>query len=214
MSPNILNKEQLKKIIAKNNTTRTDIPEGSSAVLIPIIEKDGELNIIFEERSHSLKFQPGDVCFPGGRVEGNESPQECAVRECIEELYPNNINLSINNPNIEIFAALPPMIGPTGKIVYPFAGFLHDYEFTYSKDEVERIIAYPISFFKENPPLHYPMEKRTYPPEDFPVDLISPGKDYKFYVQKYDMYIYQNTFPVIWGFTGRLLHTFLEMISD
>ena len=160
MSPNILNKEQLKKIIVKNNTTRSDIPEGSSAVLIPIIEKDGELNIIFEERSHSLKFQPGDVCFPGGRVEGNESPQECAVRECMEELFPKS-TYSVNggssnykdndsdHSKIEVFAALPPMIGPTGKIVYPFAGFMHDYEFTYSKDEVERIIAYPISFFKE-----------------------------------------------------------------
>ncbi|MBE5844073.1 MAG: CoA pyrophosphatase [Butyrivibrio sp.] len=203
-------KGQLKTIIEKNNASRTDIPAGSSAVLIPIVEKDGELHIVFEERSHSLKFQPGDVCFPGGKVEGNESPKNCAIRECLEELFPNGTDESY----IEIIAALPPMVGPTGNNVYPFVGFLNNYNFTYSKDEVEQVITYPISFFENNPPLCYPMEKHTVAPSDFPADLVSNGRGYKPIIQKYDMYIYDKTSPVIWGFTGRLLHIFTNMLHN
>ena len=32
------------------------------AVLIPLIEKEGELHILFERRSSRMKTQPGDVC--------------------------------------------------------------------------------------------------------------------------------------------------------
>ena len=39
------------------------------AVLVPLIEKDGEFRILFEVRSPKLKSQPGEVCFPGGAVE-------------------------------------------------------------------------------------------------------------------------------------------------
>ncbi len=210
MNSNKFSKEQLKRIIEKNNSSRTDIPAGSSAVLIPIIEKDGELHIVFEERSHSLKFQPGDVCFPGGKIEGNESPKNCAIRECLEELFPNDADAS----NVEIITALPPMVGPTGNNVYPFVGLLHNYEFTYSKDEVEQVITYPLSFFKDTPPLCYHMEKHTVAPSDFPGDLVSNGKGYKPIIQKYDMYIYDKTTPVIWGFTGRLLNAFINLLSD
>ena len=41
------------------------------AVLVPLIEKDGEFHILFEVRSPKLKSQPGEVCFPGGAVEAN-----------------------------------------------------------------------------------------------------------------------------------------------
>ena len=56
------------------------------AVLIPLIERDGKMHILFERRSSKMKTQPGDVCFPGGRMDPGESPQECALRETEEEI--------------------------------------------------------------------------------------------------------------------------------
>jgi coenzyme A diphosphatase NUDT7 len=47
--------------------------EVSFAVLVPLIEIDGELNIIYEVRSNSIT-QPGEISFPGGRIEEGESP--------------------------------------------------------------------------------------------------------------------------------------------
>ena len=56
------------------------------AVLVPLVEKDGELCLLYEVRASTLRRQPGEVCFPGGLMEGSESPEECALRETWEEL--------------------------------------------------------------------------------------------------------------------------------
>ncbi|MBS5335852.1 MAG: CoA pyrophosphatase, partial [Firmicutes bacterium] len=39
------------------------------SVAIPLIETDKGLSMLFEIRSSKLKTQPGDICFPGGRIE-------------------------------------------------------------------------------------------------------------------------------------------------
>ncbi|HCS11709.1 MAG TPA: CoA pyrophosphatase, partial [Clostridiales bacterium] len=70
----------------------------SFAVLVPMIEIDGELNFIYEVRSNSIT-QPGEISFPGGRIEEGESPKEAAIRETSEELL-------LNKANIEIIAEL------------------------------------------------------------------------------------------------------------
>ena len=56
------------------------------AVLVPLINISGVTYLIFEKRSNKLKRQPGEICFPGGKLEENETMQECAVRETEEEL--------------------------------------------------------------------------------------------------------------------------------
>ena len=56
------------------------------AVLVPVVEWNGKLHLLFEVRSDALRRQPGEVCFPGGRMEEGESPTQCALRETEEEL--------------------------------------------------------------------------------------------------------------------------------
>jgi len=46
------------------------------SVLVPLVEKDGKLNLLFEKRASGLKRQPGEVCFPGGKVEEGETASE------------------------------------------------------------------------------------------------------------------------------------------
>ena len=56
-----------------------------NAVLIPLVETGGELSILFEVRQTGIR-QGGEICFPGGGIEENETAEEAAVREASEEL--------------------------------------------------------------------------------------------------------------------------------
>ena len=58
-----------------------------SAVLIPFVQVDGEWHILFEVRSLTMRKQPGDISFPGGRIDPTDaSPMAAAIRETSEEL--------------------------------------------------------------------------------------------------------------------------------
>ena len=65
------------------------------AVLIPIVATEEGDALLMEVRSENVR-QPGEVCFPGGRIEEDESPEQTAVRETCEELGigPEDIELS------------------------------------------------------------------------------------------------------------------------
>ncbi|MCL6635645.1 MAG: NUDIX domain-containing protein, partial [Peptococcaceae bacterium] len=60
----------------------------TSAVLLPLIEEGGTCSVLFEVRSDNLIRQPGEICFPGGKIEKAETgrPELTAVREAAEEL--------------------------------------------------------------------------------------------------------------------------------
>ena len=38
------------------------------SVLIPFVEKDGELCLLYEVRARDMDSDPGEICFPGGHV--------------------------------------------------------------------------------------------------------------------------------------------------
>ena len=77
-----------------------------NAVLIPLVEKEGEWSILFEVRQTGIR-QGGEICFPGGRIEEHETVEEAAVRETSEELL-------ISPEKIEVIAPMHTMAGPGG----------------------------------------------------------------------------------------------------
>ena len=116
-----------------------NLPRGSAAVLIPILIRDGAYHVLYEVRAAKLHTQPGEICFPGGRIEPGELPLEAAVREATEELL-------IHRDQIEIVGELEKTTGPGMIAFYSFIGVLNDYEGTWSEDEVERVFTIPLEW--------------------------------------------------------------------
>ena len=174
------------------------------SVLIPFIEKDGELYILYEVRSSSLKHQPGEVCFPGGRVEIGEGPMGAAIRETSEEL-----GLPIDRIHI---------IG-RGDIVYGYANYtlfsyigMIDYEeyqhIQISKDEVERVFLVKLSDLIKNPPEIFWENISASIEEDFPykeelqVNERNPWKGSKWSVPVYSQFPGEEA--ILWGLTAKI----------
>ena len=62
--------ERLGKILRDRNCEiENESDYLSSAVLVPLVRREGRLGVLFEVRSTALTWQPGDICLPGGRIE-------------------------------------------------------------------------------------------------------------------------------------------------
>ena len=125
------------------------------AVLVPLVEHNGENCLLYEVRSSLLKWQPGEVCFPGGRIEPGETALECALRETEEEL-------GISRNQMDLLGAMDYVIHASGFPVYPYlARFNADWEdaLVLNKAEVDEIFTIPLSFLRYNPPRKARVEK-------------------------------------------------------
>ena len=68
-----------------------EIPEGmvlrAAAVLALMVERDGQVNLLFTQRTDHLAAHPGQISFPGGRVEAADTSRaDTALRETEEEI--------------------------------------------------------------------------------------------------------------------------------
>ena len=45
----------------------------SYAVLVPLVEREDGIHVLYEVRALTLRRQPGEVCFPGGHIEAGEA---------------------------------------------------------------------------------------------------------------------------------------------
>ena len=194
----------------KNTKPKPMDYEVSFAVLVPLIEIDGELNLIYEVRSNSIE-QPGEISFPGGRIEDGESPEEAAIRETSEELL-------LNKANIEIITELNYASSKSGAFIFTFLGLIKDidpYEIEYSIDEVSEVFFVPLSFFLETSPEKYYMNYYPKADKDFPYHMVNNGEDYNWGSIRYPVYFYKYYNYIIWGLTAKITYSFInELIGD
>ncbi|WP_174732445.1 NUDIX hydrolase [Mesobacillus harenae] len=178
------------------------------AVLLPLIEKNGELHILFEVRSMHLRRQPGEICFPGGKIDmSDRDEQHCALRETSEEL-------GIPEESIENVFPLDYMVSAFGTIIYPFVGTIKNPEKVKpNPSEVGEVFSVPISFFQVSDPEQFKINFQVIPDEGFPFNLIAGGENYNWQTMKMDELFYQYEGKVIWGLTARVLKHFLELIK-
>ena len=125
----------------------------SYAVLCPLVERPDGLHLLYEVRAAALHRQPGEVCFPGGRMEAGETPEQCALRETEEEL-------DIPRREIEILGKPDFICNQAGFLMQPVLGLVSAAGFAAmapSSAEVGTTFTAPLSFFRQTPPSSTPM---------------------------------------------------------
>lgn len=177
------------------------------AILLPLIEKEDGVHILFEVRSLEMRRQPGEICFPGGRIDrGDEDEEETALRETMEEL-------GIRKEAISNVFPLDYIVSPFGMIVYSFAGFIDpETDFEPNPPEVDSVFTVPLQFFLDNEPRVYRIDFDIQPEESFPYDLIAGGENYSWRARQVDEFFYLYEDRVIWGLTAKILMHFMELI--
>ncbi len=116
-------------------------PLTPAAVLFPIVLRDPEPTVLLTRRTDHLHHHPGQVSFPGGRVEKQDaSPVDTALRETEEEI-------SLNRRHIELLGSLPLYRTGTGFEVTPVIGLVTPpFELTPDSFEVAEVFEVPLAF--------------------------------------------------------------------
>lgn len=108
--------------ITADHLTRFVPPPGSTprrgAVLVLFAESaDGEPEVLLTERAHHMRSQPGQVSFPGGHIDPDETVAQAALREAWEEI-------GLVPEEIQVFGQLPELwLPPTNFAVTPVLGY-------------------------------------------------------------------------------------------
>ena len=192
--------EELMSLLEETDFTR----ESGFAVVLPLLERDGEMHILFEVRSPGIS-QGGEVCFPGGRIEPGETAMQAVVREACEELCIAPSQLEILKPMPDAHSSRPGQI-------HCFIGLLHDYHDTFSPDEAERVFTLPVEQLLQMEPQTGSYQLQRQFDDAFPFALLPGGKEYPFRSRKETLWFYRTEDAVIWGLTAGILRRFLETV--
>lgn len=182
--------------------------KGRYAVLVPLVEGEKGPSLLYEVRAAQMRRQPGEVCFPGGRMEGTESPEECALRETWEEL-------GIPRQEVQLLGRLDFIAHRANFIMYPIVGAVSRKAVEHLRlnpAEVDHTFQVPLDYLRSHPPLEYEyvLEPRT--GEDFPYELIGIPRDYRWQKGGENVPVYPWEGHAIWGLTGRITRHLMSLV--
>ncbi|NMH58458.1 CoA pyrophosphatase [Alteromonas ponticola] len=161
-----------------------------AAVLIPLVDYASELRVLLTERAHHLRHHAGQIAFPGGGAEAEDSfPVGTALREAEEEI-------GLSPERVQIIGALPDYRTISGYTIKPVIGLVKpESKLTLDKNEVASAFEAPLSYLmdRENHLTHHTHRHG----QTFPIYFI-PWKQY-----------------MIWGATAALLRNLsFHLIAD
>ena len=158
-------------------------------VLLLLYYSDNELNIALIKRAKDGGVHSGQIAFPGGKHEQEDSSIiETALRETNEEI-------GVNKNSIEVLGTLTNLYIPVSNYnVYPTVGFCNtEPKFTINKSEVEKMILLPLNNFIK-------------------LENIKSGK-ITVKNQEIETKFYKINDQIIWGATAMIISEFIEHIK-
>ena len=160
-----------------------------AAVLLALQQSGDTVSLILIRRSAGLNHHPGQIAFPGGKVETSDNgPVQAALREAGEEigLRPDNVEVLgtlASHETISRFDVTPVL----GLVRQPFA-------IVPDPGEVAEVFAVPLAYVTDL--AHFKIQSRLW-----------QGVERYYYTVPYGPYY-------IWGATARILHGLAERMAQ
>ena len=160
-----------------------------AAVLMPIIETPQGERVILTKRSARLKHHPGQIAFPGGRIDDTDADAvAAALRESHEEI-------GLDPSNVEVLGQMPGHITVTSYTITPFVGRVRaPFMPVPEAGEVAEVFSVPLPFLLD--PANFRIERRRW-----------RGVWRSYYVAPYGPYY-------IWGATARMLKGLADRVAS
>lgn len=161
-----------------------------AAVMVPLVERPEGLTVLLTRRAAHLKSHPGQISFPGGRVEAFDAgPWEAALREAREE-----IGLAADRASLAGY--LRDHVVLTGFLITPAVAFVQpDFELALDLTEVEDAFEVPLEFLLD--PANRVQRRRIYAGRAFTTYDIPYG----------DRHIWGATAAMLLNLASRLQET-------
>jgi len=162
----------------------------SAAVLVPLVERPEGLAILLTKRTSHLAHHPGQISFPGGRLEPVDQGDfvACALRETEEEV-------GLAAGLVRVIGRLDDYITGTGFMVRPVVGVITP-PFTLSPDdfEVAEVFEVPLDFVLDQ--ANHQLQSREV-----------KGRQRPFWAMTWED-------RLIWGATAGMLVNLSEVLAD
>lgn len=158
-----------------------------AAVLVPLVERPAGLTVLLTQRAGHLKKHPGQISFPGGRIEPHDADVvQAALRESEEEI-------GLPRRHVSVVGLLPDHLIVTGFRVTPVVGFVAPgFELKLDPTEVDDAFEVPLAALFD-PRNHVRRVRRFEDQEIELTDLPFEGRN-------------------IWGATAGMLLTFYRLL--
>jgi 8-oxo-dGTP pyrophosphatase MutT (NUDIX family) len=158
-----------------------------ASVLVPVVKREPELTVLLTRRTAHLHDHAGQISLPGGRAEGDESPEDTALRETAEEI-------GLDPRHIEILGALSEYVTVTGYRVTPVVGLVSPpFELQPDSFEVAEIFEVPLTVFLD--PANHQRNR-----------VVTQGVERQYYAMPYGPYY-------IWGATAGMMMNFYRFLT-
>jgi 8-oxo-dGTP pyrophosphatase MutT (NUDIX family) len=115
----------------------------AAAVLVPVIAHPDETTVLLTQRATSLRAHSGQIAFPGGRVDADETALAAALREAEEEI-------GLDGEHVRPLGYLDAYLSGTGYLVTPLVALVPPgLPLALNEAEVADVFEVPLGFLMD-----------------------------------------------------------------